>query len=159
MLYGLWRGGWLDALLSGIALGMSMLPEEFPLVLTVFMVMGAWRISRARVLTRRVAAIETLGAATVLCTDKTGTLTQNRMTIAAMRAGDDYWRQGDNGSARRHSLRRSSNTAFSPARASLSIPWRRRSMPSAPNACRRIVRRTAAAPSNGNTGYGRNFWP
>jgi Ca2+-transporting ATPase len=97
VLYGLWRGGWLDALLSGIALGMSMLPEEFPLVLTVFMVMGAWRISRARVLTRRVAAIETLGAATVLCTDKTGTLTQNRMTIVALRAGNDYWRQRDNG--------------------------------------------------------------
>jgi P-type Ca2+ transporter type 2C len=97
LLYGLWRGGWLDALLSGIALGMSMLPEEFPLVLTVFMVMGAWRISRARVLTRRVAAIETLGAATVLCTDKTGTLTQNRMTIVALRAGDDLWRQDDAG--------------------------------------------------------------
>ena len=59
-----------------------MLPEEFPLVLTVFMVMGAWRLSRARVLTRRAAAIETLGAATVLCTDKTGTLTENRMTVA-----------------------------------------------------------------------------
>ena len=87
LLYGFWRGGWLDALLSGIALGMSMLPEEFPLVLTVFMVMGAWRISRARVLTRRAAAIETLGAATVLCTDKTGTLTQNQMTIVALRTG------------------------------------------------------------------------
>ena len=59
--------------------------------------MGAWRISRARVLTRRVAAIETLGAATVLCTDETGTLTQNRMAIAALRAGDDLWRQGDTG--------------------------------------------------------------
>jgi Ca2+-transporting ATPase len=94
LLYGLWRGGWLDALLSGIALGMSMLPEEFPLVLTVFMVMGAWRISRAHVLTRRVTAIETLGAATVLCTDKTGTLTQNRMTIVELRAGDEVWRQG-----------------------------------------------------------------
>jgi len=92
-LYGLWRGGWLDALLSWIALGMSMLPEEFPLVLTVFMVMGAWRISRARVLTRRVAAIETLGAATLLCTDKTGTLTQNRMTIVALRAGNNSWRR------------------------------------------------------------------
>ncbi len=57
VLYGMWRGGWLDGLLSGVALGMSMLPEEFPLVLTVFMVMGAWRISRARVLTRRIAAI------------------------------------------------------------------------------------------------------
>jgi Ca2+-transporting ATPase len=97
VLYGLWRGGWLDALLSGIALGMSMLPEEFPLVLTVFMVMGAWRISCAQVLTRRVAAIETLGAATVLCTDKTGTLTQNRMTIVALRAGKDYCRQGKKG--------------------------------------------------------------
>jgi P-type Ca2+ transporter type 2C len=91
-LYGFMRGGWLDAVLSGIALGMSMLPEEFPLVLTVFMVMGAWRISSARVLTRRVSAIETLGAATVLCTDKTGTLTENRMTIVELRAGKETWR-------------------------------------------------------------------
>jgi Ca2+-transporting ATPase len=85
LLYGIFRGGWLDALLAGIALGMSMLPEEFPVVLTVFMAMGAWRISRARVLTRRAAAIETLGSATVLCTDKTGTLTENRMSIAELR--------------------------------------------------------------------------
>lgn len=85
LLQGILRGGWLDAVLGGIALGMSMLPEEFPLVLTVFMAMGAWRISRARVLTRRAAAIETLGAATVLCTDKTGTLTQNRMSVAELR--------------------------------------------------------------------------
>ena len=84
VLYGTVRGGWLDALLGGIALGMSMLPEEFPVVLTVFMAMGAWRISRARVLTRRAAAIETLGSATVLCTDKTGTLTQNRMAITKL---------------------------------------------------------------------------
>ncbi|MBH1976181.1 MAG: cation-translocating P-type ATPase, partial [Rhodocyclales bacterium] len=91
LLYGLTRGSWLDAILAGIALGMSMLPEEFPLVLTVFTVMGAWRISRARVLTRRAAAIETLGAATVLCTDKTGTLTENRMAIAALVvAGETY---------------------------------------------------------------------
>ena len=85
VLYGLLRGGWLDAVLAGIALGMSMLPEEFPVVLTVFMAMGAWRLSRARVLTRRAAAIETLGSATVLCTDKTGTLTENRMSIAELR--------------------------------------------------------------------------
>ncbi len=84
LIYGLTRGDWLQALLAGIALGMSMMPEEFPLVLTVFMVMGAWRMSKSRVLTRRAAAIETLGAATVLCTDKTGTLTENRMTIAAL---------------------------------------------------------------------------
>ncbi len=88
LLYGLLRGGWLDALLGGIALGMSMLPEEFPVVLTVFMAMGAWRISRAHVLTRRAAAIETLGSATVLCTDKTGTLTENRMTIAELHLKD-----------------------------------------------------------------------
>jgi Ca2+-transporting ATPase len=88
ILYGLLRGGWLDALLAGIALGMSMLPEEFPVVLTVFMAMGAWRISRARVLTRRASAIETLGSATVLCTDKTGTLTENRMSIAELRLKD-----------------------------------------------------------------------
>ncbi|MFA6156551.1 cation-translocating P-type ATPase [Mesorhizobium sp.] len=88
LLYGFLRGGWLDAVLAGIALGMSMLPEEFPVVLTIFMAMGAWRISQARVLTRRAAAIETLGSATILCTDKTGTLTENRMTIAELRTAD-----------------------------------------------------------------------
>lgn len=86
VLYGTLRGGWLEAVLAAITIGMAMLPEEFPVVLTVFMAMGAWRISRARVLTRRAAAIETLGSATVLCTDKTGTLTQNLMTIAELRA-------------------------------------------------------------------------
>ena len=85
VLYGTLRGGWLDAVLAGITIGMSMLPEEFPVVLTVFLAMGAWRISQARVLTRRAAAIETLGAATVLCTDKTGTLTKNKMTIVELR--------------------------------------------------------------------------
>ena len=82
LLYGLLRGGWLEAMLAGIAVGMSMLPEEFPVVLTVFMAMGAWRIGKVGVLTRRAAAIETLGSATVLCTDKTGTLTENRMVLA-----------------------------------------------------------------------------
>jgi Ca2+-transporting ATPase len=84
LLYGLLRGGWLEAVLTAITIGMAMLPEEFPVVLTVFMAMGAWRISRARVLTRRAAAIEALGSATVLCTDKTGTLTENRMSIAQL---------------------------------------------------------------------------
>lgn len=96
VLYGTLRGGWLDAVLAGIALGMSMLPQEFPVVLTVFMAMGAWRISKARVLTRRAAAIETLGSATVLCTDKTGTLTENRMTIVQLRLpGDEILRLAD----------------------------------------------------------------
>lgn len=83
-LYGWQRGDWLDGVLAGIAVGMAMLPEEFPMVLAVFMAMGAWRISKARVLTRRASAIESLGAASVLCTDKTGTLTENRMTLAAL---------------------------------------------------------------------------
>jgi Ca2+-transporting ATPase len=89
VLYGLLRGDWLEAVLAAITIGMAMLPEEFPVVLTVFMAMGAWRISRARVLTRRAAAIETLGSATVLCTDKTGTLTENRMSIAELRPWQD----------------------------------------------------------------------
>ena len=88
VLYGLLRGGWLEGVLAGIAVGMSMLPEEFPVVLAVFMAMGAWRISKVRVLTRRASAIETLGAASVLCTDKTGTLTENRMTIVELRLPD-----------------------------------------------------------------------
>jgi Ca2+-transporting ATPase len=73
--------GWLEAVLAAITLAMSLLPEELPLVLTVFLALGAWRISRHRVLARRGAAIETLGAVTVLCVDKTGTLTKNRMSI------------------------------------------------------------------------------
>jgi len=88
ILYGMLRGNWLEAGLASIALGMSMLPEEFPLVLTVFMAMGAWRISRAHVLTRRAAAIESLGSATVLCTDKTGTLTENHMRVAQLRVNE-----------------------------------------------------------------------
>lgn len=84
VLYGLLRGSWLDALLAGIATAMSLLPEEFPVVLTIFLAMGGWRIAQVGVLTRRAAAIETMGAATVLCTDKTGTLTQNRMTVAEL---------------------------------------------------------------------------
>ena len=81
LLYGLLRGSWIDAALAGIVIGMSMLPQEFPIVLAVFTAMGAWRISKARVLTRRATAIEALGSASVLCTDKTGTLTENQMSI------------------------------------------------------------------------------
>ena len=76
--YGLLQGDWIKGVLAGITLAMATLPEEFPLVLTVFMVLGAWRMSQNKVLTRRSAAIEALGAVTVLCTDKTGTLTLNK---------------------------------------------------------------------------------
>lgn len=86
VLYGFLRGDWIAGVLAGITLAMAVLPEEFPVVLTVFLTLGAWRISRKKVLTRRMPAIETLGAATVLCVDKTGTLTENRMAVAEIRA-------------------------------------------------------------------------
>jgi Ca2+-transporting ATPase len=79
--YGTTRGDWLGGVLAGITLAMAALPEEIPVVLTVFLALGAWRISRHGVLTRRMPAIETLGSATVLCVDKTGTLTENRMAV------------------------------------------------------------------------------
>ncbi|NYT64250.1 cation-translocating P-type ATPase [Alcaligenaceae bacterium] len=81
----LWDGrSLLESLLSGIALAMAILPEEIPVILTVFLALGAWRISKQRVLTRRMSAVEALGAITVLAVDKTGTLTQNRMAIAEL---------------------------------------------------------------------------
>jgi Ca2+-transporting ATPase len=81
LLYGWQRADWLNGLLAGISLAMSLLPEEFTVILTVFMALGAWRISKNHVLTRHTPVIEALGSATVLCVDKTGTLTQNRMTL------------------------------------------------------------------------------
>lgn len=81
VVYGLTRGDWLNGVLVGITMAMAMIPEEFPVVLTVFLALGAWRLARVRVLTRRATAIQALGAATVLCVDKTGTLTMNRMAV------------------------------------------------------------------------------
>ena len=89
--YGLSRGDWLHGLLAGLAMAMAILPEEFPVVLTVFLALGAWRISQRRVLTRRMAAVEMLGAATVLCVDKTGTLTMNRMSVRKLWTSSGYW--------------------------------------------------------------------
>jgi Ca2+-transporting ATPase len=79
--YGVQRGDWMQGVLSAVALGMAMLPEEFPMALTVFLALGAWRLARIKVLARRPAVIEALGSATVLCVDKTGTLTENRMQV------------------------------------------------------------------------------
>jgi Ca2+-transporting ATPase len=84
IVYGSTQGRWLDGALAGLTMAIAMVPEEFPVILTVFFALGAWRISQSRVLTRRIPAVETLGAATVLCTDKTGTLTMNRMAVAAI---------------------------------------------------------------------------
>jgi Ca2+-transporting ATPase len=87
IVYGLTRFNWVEGFLAGITLAMAILPEEFPVVLTIFLALGAWRISQKNVLTRQVPAIETLGSATVLCVDKTGTLTQNRMSVKQFFAG------------------------------------------------------------------------
>jgi len=89
VIYGLSRTDWLGGVLAGITLAMSVLPEEFPLVLTVFLAMGAWRISRVGVLTRRMPALESIGAATILAVDKTGTLTENRMRVIAIETRTD----------------------------------------------------------------------
>ena len=91
VLYGATRGNWMSGFLAGIALAMSLLPEEIPVVLTVFLAIGAWRMSQRRVLTRRMPAIEALGSATVLCVDKTGTLTLNQMTVRRLFAGDEFY--------------------------------------------------------------------
>ncbi|MDO9550296.1 MAG: cation-translocating P-type ATPase [Methanoregula sp.] len=97
IVYGLTRGNWIEGFLAGITLAMAILPEEFPVILTVFLALGAWRISRKNVLTRQVPAIETLGSATVLCVDKTGTLTQNRMTVQTFFAGGQMCEHDANG--------------------------------------------------------------
>ncbi len=78
------RGNLLESLLTGLAASMAILPEEFPVVLTIFLALGAWRLSKKNVLTRKSSAIETLGSATVLCSDKTGTITQNKMMVASI---------------------------------------------------------------------------
>jgi Ca2+-transporting ATPase len=91
LIYGLVRGEWITGLLSGLTLAMGILPEEFPIVLLIFLALGAWRISKRNVLTRRMPAIETLGATTVLCVDKTGTITQNRMSLDTIYVEGEYY--------------------------------------------------------------------
>lgn len=91
VVYGFTRGNWLHAFLAGITLAMAILPEEFPVVLTIFLALGAWRLSRKNVLTRRSQAIQTLGSATVLCVDKTGTITLNRMTVKRIFATGSFF--------------------------------------------------------------------
>jgi len=99
LMQGFLRGDWLQALLAGIALAIAMLPQEFTVVMTVLPALGAWRLSREQVLTRRITAIETLGATSVLCVDKTGTLTVNRMRVAQLHANgqDVVLDEGDTG--------------------------------------------------------------
>ncbi|MFA5878920.1 MAG: cation-translocating P-type ATPase [Candidatus Margulisiibacteriota bacterium] len=89
VVYGLMRHDWVDSFLAGITLAMAIIPEEFPVILTVFLALGAWRFAKKNVLARRIAAVEILGATTVLAVDKTGTLTENKMTIKKIFNGMD----------------------------------------------------------------------
>ncbi|MBK8404516.1 MAG: cation-translocating P-type ATPase [Saprospiraceae bacterium] len=82
------KGDLIYALLTGLASAMAILPEEFPVVMTIFLALGAWRLSQKKVLTRNPSAIESLGSATVLCSDKTGTITQNKMEVTAIYDGN-----------------------------------------------------------------------
>ncbi len=91
VIYGITRTDWLNGFLAGITLAMAIIPEEFPVVLTIFLALGAWRISRQKVLTRRSHAIQALGSTTVLCVDKTGTLTLNRMSVGKIFAGNEFY--------------------------------------------------------------------
>jgi Ca2+-transporting ATPase len=95
VVYGLTRGNWMEGFLAGLALAMSILPEEFPVVLTIFLALGAWRMSKHNVLTRRMSAIQNLGSTTAICSDKTGTLTLNQMTL------NKIWADGRTVSLRR----------------------------------------------------------
>ncbi len=91
VVYGLTRGDWLHGLLAGLSLSMYILPEEFSVILLIFLSMGAWRMSKRNVLVRRMPAIEALGSSTVLCVDKTGTLTLNKMILSSIYSGNEYF--------------------------------------------------------------------
>ncbi|MZQ75493.1 MAG: HAD-IC family P-type ATPase [Peptoclostridium sp.] len=84
-------GSVVSGILSGVTLAMAMIPEEFPVVLTIFLSMGAWRLANKNSLIRRMPSVETLGSVTVLCVDKTGTLTMNQMAVR------DTWTKPDTG--------------------------------------------------------------
>jgi Ca2+-transporting ATPase len=89
IVYGLTRGDWINGFLAGLTLAMAILPNELPAVLLIFLALGAWRIAQKNVLARRMPAVENLGAATVLCVDKTGTLTMNRMAVRMLYSDED----------------------------------------------------------------------
>lgn len=96
VIYGFTRNDWVEGSLAGIAASMALLPEEFPVVLTLFLAIGAWRMSQKGVIARRSAVIETLGSATVICVDKTGTITMNQMAVHELKINDELFVLNDN---------------------------------------------------------------
>lgn len=91
VVYGLTRNDWVEGSLAGIAASMALIPEEFPVVLTLFLAIGAWRMSQKGVIARRAAVIETLGSATVICVDKTGTITMNQMAVHELKIDQELF--------------------------------------------------------------------
>ena len=91
VIYGLTRKDWVEGSLAGIAASMALIPEEFPVVLTLFLAIGAWRMSQKGVIARRAAVIETLGSATVICVDKTGTITMNQMAVHELKIDHELY--------------------------------------------------------------------
>ncbi|HEV2359954.1 MAG TPA: cation-transporting P-type ATPase [bacterium] len=87
--------GWAAGIIAGVSLGIAAVPEEFPIVYTLYLALGAWRLARARALIRRLTGVEALGATTVICADKTGTLTLGRMDVAALSSPPEIVRAGD----------------------------------------------------------------
>jgi len=74
----------LDSLLKALTLAMSILPEEIPMAFSAFMAIGAWRLMKLGIVVKQMKTVETLGSATVICTDKTGTITENKMSLAKL---------------------------------------------------------------------------
>jgi Ca2+-transporting ATPase len=72
----------LDSLLKALTLAMSILPEEIPVAFTTFMALGAWRLMKMGIVVKQMKTVETLGSASVICVDKTGTITENKMSLA-----------------------------------------------------------------------------
>ncbi|MFO1376753.1 MAG: cation-translocating P-type ATPase [Steroidobacteraceae bacterium] len=94
VVYGLTRGDWVAGMLAGLTLALSMIPEEFPAVFTIFIALAAWSMARRNVLTRQPPAVEALSGVSVLCVDKTGTLTENRMRVQRLVVDGERWNAG-----------------------------------------------------------------
>jgi P-type Ca2+ transporter type 2C len=88
-------GGWGDAVIAGVSLAIAAIPEEFSMIYTLYLALGAWRLAQERALVRRLPSVETLGSTTVICTDKTGTLTHGRLAVAGIWTPDGA--RGDGG--------------------------------------------------------------
>jgi Ca2+-transporting ATPase len=102
--YGLIKGDWFEGAIAGITLAIGLLPEEFPMVLAIFLAIGAFRLARRNVLVRRSSVTETLGSTSLLCVDKTGTLTENRMAVVALYTGGPIEPAPDAPDAAQHRL-------------------------------------------------------